>query len=101
MRIRMLTHVAGELAPGVPAPGYGDVIDVDQAVADTWADGERAELAGSSSPASADEQIARLHAEAAEWTEAVVAQVQAAAQARIDELEAELAALRAKPGKRS
>lgn len=96
MRIRMLTHVAGELAPGVPAPGYGAVIPVEPAVADAWADGERAELVPDDEPVTVDEQISQLHADAAAWTDAVAAEKDA----RIAELEAQLAGLAGK-GKRS
>lgn len=92
MRIRMLTHVAGELAPGVDAPGYGSVIDVDQAVADAWADGERAELVPDDELGSAEEQIAQVHADA----RAYLAAVQAEHDARVAELQAQLASKPAK-----
>jgi hypothetical protein len=42
-RIRLLVPVAGDLAPGVPAPAIGVPVTVDDTIADSWCDGERAE----------------------------------------------------------
>lgn len=42
--IRLLVPVAGDLAPGVPAPAVGAPVEVEESIATSWCDGDRAEL---------------------------------------------------------
>ena len=72
-KIRMLSSVAGAVG-SVDSPAVGTVIEVPDDVATVWADGERAELVKDAPEGSADAS---------------------ALEARIAELEAENAALRA------
>jgi hypothetical protein len=67
-RIRLLVPVAGHLADGIPAPAVLEPVEVPDAVADSWCDGVRAELAPEDSDATA------VHADAREYLTAVEAQ---------------------------
>jgi hypothetical protein len=110
--IRFLLPVAGELLAGVDSIQAGQVLEVDDAVAAAWADGERAVLVDADDvPADAAAAVAQVHAAAAEYHQAVVDQLHRDArayhdavvdqlQAQIDELQAAAAvASDAKPAK--
>jgi hypothetical protein len=67
-RIRLLVPVAGHLADGIPAPAVLEPVDVPDAVAESWCDGVRAELAPE------DLDTTAIHAGAQEYLAAVQAQ---------------------------
>jgi hypothetical protein len=108
-RIRLLAPVAGHLAAGIPAPAVLEPVEVPDAVADSWCDGERAEFVPDveTSPdleavhAEAREYLAAVQAQHAAEIEAVHAQAReylAAVQAQHDaEIEAAAAAQIAEP----
>jgi hypothetical protein len=87
--IRLLAPVAGHLADGIPAPAVREPVEVPDAVAELWCDGERAEYVEPALDAAA--QVEAVHVEA----RAYLAAVEAQAAQRITELEAQVAQLQA------
>jgi hypothetical protein len=88
-RIRLLVPVAGHLADGIPAPAVLEPVDVPDAVAESWCDGVRAEIAPENSDSAA------IHAGAREYLAAVEAQHAE----RLAAVEAQLAAVSKPAGK--